>query len=63
MGRSLKGWGSQKTCLKNWENLRGLRLPKDLEDKKGKSPDRSNRSGDFFSPGLEPILISGEEVE
>jgi len=40
MGRSLKGRGSQKTCLNRWRSLRGLRPCQDLEDKKGTSPDR-----------------------
>ena len=41
MGRPLKGRESQKTCLNIRHNLRGREVPcLDLEDKKGKSPDR-----------------------
>ncbi len=39
---------SQKTCLDGWRNLRGRKYAKDLEDKKGKSPDRFISVRGFF---------------
>ena len=52
MGRPLKGRESQKTCLNRWAwPSRTEGQPQDLEDKKGKSPDRFiSVRGFFFGP-------------
>jgi outer membrane cobalamin receptor len=53
MGRPLRGRGSQKTCLGGMAYPRGLGLSVDLEDKKGKSPDRFGVGPGIFFSGSE----------